>query len=61
MFKLLENIIENRTYMVLGAIVLALYVAYIIARNLKPAKSDYEQEIDRIMNSDKHKVKGRFE
>lgn len=60
--RLFQMIIENyKTQIILGAIILGLYVIYILYRVLKPKKSTYEQEIEKVLTSDKNKVKGRFE
>lgn len=38
-----------------------LYIVYLLYHLLKPGRSSHEQEIDRILSSDKYKVKGKFE
>ncbi len=53
--------IFNKTNIILGSIILGLYIIFILFRALKPKKSNYERELDSILNSDKHKVKGRFD
>ncbi len=51
----------NKTTLTLIAIIVGLYLGFILFTLLKPKKSDYEQEMEKILTSDKHKVKGRFE
>ncbi|MBI2133854.1 hypothetical protein HYU11_04185 [Candidatus Woesearchaeota archaeon] len=55
-----ENLF-NKTNILLASIILALYIAFIVSRLLFSGKSKYEKDMDRILTSDKHKVKGRFE
>ncbi|MBI4438327.1 hypothetical protein HY640_00170 [Candidatus Woesearchaeota archaeon] len=43
------------------AIVFGLYIAFIFYRLLRQERDDYEVELEQILNSDKHKVKGKFE
>ncbi len=51
----------NRTNIILASIILALYLIFVLSRLLKPKKSRYDQEIEAILASEKHKVKGRFD
>lgn len=54
------RIMENKALLLVLAF-MALYAAFAAFRVLKSGKSDYEKDIERILTSDKHKVKGRFE
>jgi hypothetical protein len=55
------GILENKVVIVLATIVVSIYIVYLIIRILRPKKSDYEKELDVILNSDQYKVKGKFE
>ena len=61
-----ENIVNsdllagNRAMLVVLVLV-GIYAAFVALRLLKSGKSDHERDIERILTSDQHKVKGRFE
>tara|TARA_Y100000310_G_scaffold343707_1_gene452604 strand:+ start:5284 stop:5526 length:243 start_codon:yes stop_codon:yes gene_type:complete len=51
---------ENKMFLVLFGLAI-FYLAYkMLSRTSKTEKS-YRESIDKILNSDEHKVKGRFE
>jgi len=52
----MENQILFGIYLVLGA-----YVLYKLSGVLKKPVNKYQNEIHEILNSDKYKVKGKFE
>ncbi len=54
------RIMENKA-LLLVLVFMCLYAAFAAFRILKSGKSDYEKDIERVLTSDKHKVKGRFE
>ena len=46
----------------IAVVVFCIYLLYIVYHLLRPSrKSNYDSEVDAILASDKHKVKGRFE
>lgn len=55
------DVLNSKSLLVVAAVMVGAYLVFTIMRLLKPAKSDYEKDIDHILHSDKYKVKGRFE